>query len=96
MRKPLSSSERKGVLAVAGIALLITASGLIVSWCSKPESRLEPADVQVITAGDSVSPGSSRRSREHGDSAKVRKKKPAKQKVKKVYRKRSPLDEKVS
>lgn len=52
--KPVSSSERKGILIVAAVALCVTVSGLCVAWCGRPEKVITREDVEVLVAGDSV------------------------------------------
>lgn len=56
--RPVSSSERKGVLIVAGIALVVTLCGLGVAWCGRPAKAISPHDVEVLVDGDTaVMPG---------------------------------------
>lgn len=50
----MSSSERKGILIVGGIALLVTLAGLGVAWCGRPRQTVTPADVEILVAGDTV------------------------------------------
>lgn len=52
--RTVSSSERKGVLIVAGIALVVTLCGLGVAWCGRPAKAISPHDVQVLVDGDTV------------------------------------------
>lgn len=55
--RPVSSSERKGVLIVAGIALIVTLCGLGVAWCGRPSKLLTPHDVEVLVDGDTLQEG---------------------------------------
>jgi len=118
--RPVSSSERKGVLIVAAIAMIVTLSGLGVAWCGRPERSIAPQDVEVLVDGDTagtvgadvpyVAPDSgARRHRRRGydgrhdslDHAIPGKKetggkrKNKKEKERKNYGRRSPLDERV-
>jgi|GEM_PF-2757935 hypothetical protein len=52
--RPVSSSERKGVLIVAGIALVVTLCGLGVAWCGRPSKAISPHDVEVLVDGDTA------------------------------------------
>lgn len=105
---PLSASERRGILVVAALSLLITGGGLCVSYCDRPQQVIDPHEVEVLMERDSLSEA-------QADSvAKVRRKslqkqrrdsiRRAKGKMKnksggsrkreeKVYRRRSPIDE---
>lgn len=98
-KNPLTSSERRGIIAVAAIALFITGSGLILSRCQRPEPVATPEEIQVLLDGDSlqsrvaddsVKKKRSRRKKERSDSVESEKRK-----NKKNYRRRSPLDEPV-
>lgn len=103
-RNPLTSSERRGIIAVALVALLITGSGMWVSRCNRPASPPEPAEVEVLIPADSVEAGHERTDstenlpgkrgrreerRKKASSAKSKNKTP------KTYRRRSPLDEEI-
>lgn len=50
----ITSSERKGVMIVAAIALIVTLCGLGVKWCSRPAKTVTPAEVEMLIAPDSV------------------------------------------
>lgn len=55
--RQMSSSERKGVLIVAAIALIVTLCGLGVAWCGRPARSITPHDVEVLVDGDTVQEG---------------------------------------
>lgn len=55
--RQMSSSERKGVLIVAAIALIVTLCGLGVAWCGRPARSITPHDVEVLVDGDTLQDG---------------------------------------
>lgn len=96
MNNRLAASERRGILAVAGIALMISAAGWIVSLCRRPAAKDVPPEVEVLVHEDSTGA--------HGPVKEVGKKKRRSSKdsvgnkktsTPRQYRRRSPLDEKV-
>lgn len=93
-KNPLTASERRGILIVAGIALLLTGSGWLVSRCQAPQAAISPQEVKVLIHGDSLLPH-----KEKKEKTKRKKKarkdsvSPSKKKVKKTYRRRDPLNE---
>ncbi|MDE5814127.1 MAG: hypothetical protein K2H72_07570 [Muribaculaceae bacterium] len=106
MKHPLTSKERRGLVAVAAAALLCLSLGFIFRNCGSRNSSA--AHQVVIVNNDSVtSPDASRdsvseksvsgtrkRKKKSDDSEKhKRSKKAKKQKAEKVYPTRSPLDE---
>ena len=86
---PLTASERRGIIVLAIVALLITGAGVGMSFLHKGKTIETVPEISVLVEGDSLDNGSS--------SKKNRKttKKNKKTKEKKVYRRRSPLDEPV-
>ncbi|MDE5712177.1 MAG: hypothetical protein K2I16_00910 [Muribaculaceae bacterium] len=103
-KNPLTSSERRGIVAVAALALLITGGGICLSRCGMPEPMVTPADVEILLDGTSLknevkdSPaGKGKRDsakhkrRQKNDSLSDKKN----QKGTRIYRKRSLLDENV-
>lgn len=96
MRNSLTASERRGIIVVAVLALLLTLSGWFVSKCQRQHMEETPPEVEVLIHGDSIS---------ETDSTTVRKKrtrkskndsvKKKKGKTPKYYRRRSPRDEAV-
>lgn len=54
MSHKIHSSERRGIIAVAGIALTVTALGMMVAWCDRPVRPPDPVDVRIIAYGDSA------------------------------------------
>lgn len=98
-KNPLTSSERRGIIAVAALALFITGGGLILNRCQRPEPVATPEEIEVLLDGDSLNSRvvddsmkkkRSRRKKEGVDSLGSEKRK-----SKKIYRRRSPLDEPV-
>lgn len=56
MKHPLTSKERRGLVAVAAAALLCIASGFIFRNCSSRDAlRANPEDISIITNQDSLS-----------------------------------------
>lgn len=103
-KNPLTSSERRGIVAVAALALLITGGGICLSRCGMPEPMVTPADVEILLDGTSLknegkdSPAgkgkrdsAKRKRRQKNDSLSDKKN----QKGTRIYRKRSLLDENV-
>lgn len=105
MGNPLTSSERRGIVIIGAVALLIIGSGLLLNFCKGGHDVSEP-EIREIIAGDSVArsdrqaPGN----RVAGDSAggrpnrKSRKdslKGEHKERAVKSYRRRSHLDDPV-
>ncbi|MDE6095875.1 MAG: hypothetical protein K2G52_06770 [Muribaculaceae bacterium] len=50
-KNSFTSSERRGIIAVAALALLITGCGFWLSRCGRPESTVTPAEVEVLLEG---------------------------------------------
>lgn len=99
MKNALTASERRGILVVAALALLITGAGWVVSVCQRNLPEEDMPEVEVLVRGDSVTDdGGSKKM-----SGKTRKKKKEKSdslgnkssKTPKKYRRRSPRDEAV-
>ena len=96
MKNVLTASERRGILVVAALSLVITGAGWIVSMCQRSVPQEAMPEVEVLLRGDSVS-----ESRSDGDS--VKKKRRRRSRKDSVgnkrnpqpmqYRKRSPIDE---
>lgn len=96
MKNVLTASERRGILVVAALALLITGAGWIVSMCRHNDPEEVMPEVEVLVSGDSVQEevsGTDSTRRKHR--RRVRKDsvgaKDARQR--KQYRRRNPLDE---
>lgn len=97
MKNPLTASERRGILVVAAIALIITGCGWGISRCDRSEPDEPLPEIEVLVHGDSsltqkeeeVTPKPKRKRRKAVNDSTSSKKK----KGKKVYRQRSPLDE---
>lgn len=51
-RNPLTSSERKGILAVALVAFLVTGGGLCLTRCGRTSSPSAPEEIEVLVRGD--------------------------------------------
>ena len=99
MKNPLTSKERRGLVAVAAAALLCIASGFIFRNCSHPKTN-----DRLIIINDERDSLESRSGGDHdvnGPDIKVHKEKKGKsskksskkKKAEKVYPTRSPLDE---
>lgn len=54
-KNSFTSSERRGIIAVAALALLITGCGFWLSRCGRPESTITPAEVEVLLDGSGKS-----------------------------------------
>ncbi|MBD5358625.1 MAG: hypothetical protein HDR88_16835 [Bacteroides sp.] len=100
MKNPLTASERRGILVVAAISLLITGCGWGVAMCGRSEAEEMTPEVEVLLHGDSLTSkgttdkkSSTERGKKKGRRDSVSSS--VKKKDKKVYRKRSPLDEPV-
>ncbi|MDE6017811.1 MAG: hypothetical protein K2G85_03235 [Muribaculaceae bacterium] len=108
MKHPLTSKERRGLLAVAAAALLCIASGFIFRNCSssrssdsmdaRSETALNPgaaSDDNTDRTMDSQSINKRENKERKNKKKKIQKKKPAKQKKKtlKTYPTRDPLSE---
>ena len=53
-KNPLTSSERRGVIVVAALALFITGIGLIFRQCDSKDDDISPADREILVDGDSL------------------------------------------
>lgn len=97
MRNPLTASERRGIIVVASIALIITGAGWIVSMCQRNTPEEPLPDVEVLINGDSISSDTSA----VGDKKRIRRgmrndsTKEGRKKSRKTFRRRNPLDEGV-
>lgn len=104
---PFTASERRGILIIAIISLLITGAGILVSRCHRQEPLMEKNDVEVlINASNSYSTPADSLARVRRDSLRqarrdslkkarrdsVRMSRKAKRDPK-TYRRRSPIDE---
>lgn len=106
-KKSYSASERRGILVVAALALLITSSGFIISRCNQPDAseKLPQDKIQTIVSPDStdnhksashnkeLTPADS--TKKKGKKGKRKKSGSSHSKDRKTYRKRSPLDEPI-
>lgn len=54
-RHPLTSSERRGILLVAILSLLITGAGLCVSYCDRRQTVTSPEEPEILYAPGSRS-----------------------------------------
>ncbi|MCH5238591.1 MAG: hypothetical protein J1F38_00035 [Muribaculaceae bacterium] len=109
-RSSYTASERRGMIAIALVALLIIAVGLLLPLCSgnREESGTPAVVVEHAEMIDSVAAGKApssdkeydNASQEKGSKKKTKKssssrKQTKKEKTMKEYRRRSPLDEPV-
>lgn len=72
MKNKLTSSERRGILVVAGIALLLTGAGFVASVWSGPEPPEQLPEVKLLVAGDSAKSDPSARRRRHSEGMRLR------------------------
>lgn len=96
-KHPYTASERRGIIAIAVMSLLIIGAGLGLSLCNR-NSYSGFSDSEVIedtSMIDSVAIEKSGNTSSHKKSNKKVKKKSTPGKNKKTYRRRSPLDEPV-
>ena len=94
----LTSSERRGILVVAALALLVT--GAALSYCGRPEKGDMSAQVKILYNSDSISgpePADSVRNKVNArkKGGKDGKKTTKKESEKKSFPKRSFLDEPI-
>lgn len=104
-KNPVTASERRGILVVAALALLIIATIFFVNRCVRSSESLPPPEVKIISLPDTVSSDSlpskdkrekrKKRKKHESDTLRHKKKGSSKGKTKKFYRTRSPLDETV-
>ncbi|MDE5976804.1 MAG: hypothetical protein K2G69_09665 [Muribaculaceae bacterium] len=102
-KNSMTSSERRGIIVVALLALIIIGSGMIVARCGGSEPQPDNDEVYTLLADSLQQEINTAREKSHRDSLKrhrsdsiKRKKKGKSQKSPKTYRKRQPLDEPVS
>lgn len=103
MRRPISASERKGIIAVATVALAVILAGVVFRQCSRPEGSISPADVKVIMDADSASASTGNGDVDAADESKGKSRKDYRKngkdrsggRLQKTYRRRSPIDEPV-
>lgn len=96
----LTSSERRGILVVAALALLVTGVGAALSYCGRPEKGDMSAQVKILYNSDSISgpePADSVRNKVNArkKGGKDGKTTTKKESVKKSFPKRSFLDEPI-
>lgn len=96
MKTSYTASERRGVLAIGLVALLIIGCGFVFSWCSGPvDAENEKTGItEYPEMVDSVA-AAKRDSKEKKKKSGKKTKSSSKSKSKKTYRQRSPLDEPV-
>lgn len=106
MKHPLTSKERRGVVAIAAATLLCLAAGPLLRRCAPSGTQTTPAatdQATAATAGDAttatatadsaINKASEKKANEKDKGKKKRKKSGKKQKGGKVIPTRSPLDE---
>lgn len=98
MGKPLSSSERRGLLWVAGAALMVILAGILTSRCeSSSGNQKAEEEIVVRPVADSLSRSSNsigNRGRKGGSKKKTRRK-ASEKKAAKECRRRDPRHEPV-
>lgn len=104
MKHPLTSKERRGVVAIAAATLLCLAAGPLLRRCAPAGTPTSPAateqtsaatagDATTATADSAVNKASEKKANEKDKGKKKRKKAGKQQKGGKVIPTRSPLDE---
>ncbi|MCH5230560.1 MAG: hypothetical protein J1F43_02045 [Muribaculaceae bacterium] len=99
-RNSYTASERRGIVAIAIVALLIIALGLITSWCGRSEKQVQEIP-EIVEHTEMIDTAALRFQKEKAETKsqnkkfKGRKTSTSKEKSKKTYRRRSPLDEPV-
>ena len=93
--KPLTSSERRGVIIVAIVALLVTGLGAVVSYWGRPSIPENLEEVENLSQVDTVFEKTNKKSKRESSAAKKKKKKKTSTKKRKTYSRRSPIDEEV-
>lgn len=109
-RHPITSSERRGLVALAIICMLVIGIGLGVSYCGRSSTPLEPPEVEVVYEPDSAemaradSISKARRKARRDSLRRVRRdslrkargtRSRSSARTPKTYRQRSPIDEPV-
>ena len=95
-RHPYSASERRGIMAVVAISLLVVGSGFLVKHCQGGEPDPEAGRVEVLYRPDSI-----RAAEDNSDTVKRSRKRARRdsagrkngKRARREYRRRSPLDE---
>lgn len=93
-----TASERRGLLVIALVALLIVGSGVVLALCGRPTEKVEeipivvehPEMVDTTKIKDSFSTSSKKKKNKTINNKK------SNQKKSKTYRKRNPIEEPVS
>ena len=93
--KPLTSSERRGVIIVALVALLVTGLGAMVSYWGRPSIPENLEEVENLSQVDTVFEKTNKKSKRESSATKKKKKKKTSTKKRKTYSRRSPIDEEV-
>lgn len=96
-RTSYTASERRGILAIAVIALLIIGFGTIFSFCNN-RLEAENEELKVIEHPEMIDSIAVKHKKDNSLKTRSKKKNKAgsnKTKTKKTYRQRSPLDEPV-
>ncbi|MCH5235399.1 MAG: hypothetical protein J1E16_08880 [Muribaculaceae bacterium] len=93
-----TASERRGLLVIALVALLIVGSGVVLALCGRPRERVE--EIPVVVEHPEIVDTANLNSVKEKKSKKKRKdsstdKKSRSKKESKSYRRRNPLEEPV-
>lgn len=92
--KYFSSSERKGILLVAAIALMVSLTGFLVSRCDSRQPALSPLEAEVMLRPDTAASDTVRKKRKGGKRGRKSAEKKRKDAKKSGVKRRDPLDSK--
>ena len=99
-KNPLTAAERRGIIVVAVIALLITGAGMLVKRCDRPdpeELKMNAPQVEVLLSADSLNASDTIGRKKRKGRKKKKSARTGKMRADTVsYHKRDPLDEIVS
>ena len=90
---PFTASERRGIIAVAALSLVVTGGGVALSYCGRPERVVTPPEVEVLLHPDSVGNTGREDSVSPGKRGKGKERKKGGEKKPRL--RRSPLDEDI-
>ena len=95
MKNGLTATERRGVIVVALVALIITAFGFFISKDQNENDTVMVEEVRVMAREDSVAEKEAKTSKKKSSKKSSKKKGGKSSAKKKQYGRRSPIDEEV-